>query len=144
MLLAMEQRQVLHRIFDVDDSTRAVFHIDPARFHQFARLAAPQMQRVLPIPCRAAISETVAMRLHAPAQSFVSGYPSQFDERLSFERRGLSIDAVVIGKLLEWSGPGAGIAVRPEPEVDMKDALSPSFDELDYLSYQRLEQGSGP
>src|SRR5262245_47835948 len=98
------------------------------------------MHRVLPIPGRSAVSKTVAALLHAPAQGFVPGHPPQFDERLAFERRGLSILAIVFGQSLKGSGQRASLAVRPEPEVDVKDALLTRLDEFNYLLRQALEE----
>src|SRR5262245_14944864 len=98
------------------------------------------MHRVLPIPGGAAVGKTIAALFHEPAQGPVSGHPSQFDKRLAFERRRLSVLAVVIGQSLEWSGKRARLAVRPEPEVDVKDALLAGFDEFDHLLRQMLEE----
>src|SRR5262249_17247916 len=125
---------------DVDNSAGAVLDIDPSRLDQFARLTAPQMQRVLPIPGGATVSVAVAARLHAPAQRLISGHPSQFDEGLAFERRGFSLLTVVILQLLEGSGQCARLAVGPESEVDVKDAFLTGFNELDHLLRQMLEE----
>ena len=38
MIFAVKQLEVLHGIFDVDDSADAVFHVGGSRFHQFVRL----------------------------------------------------------------------------------------------------------
>ena len=105
-----------------------------------SRLTTAQMHRVLPVPGLAAVSEAVAALLHAPAQGFVSGHPSQFDERLAFERRRLSILAVVIRQSIEGSGQRARLAVGPEPEVDVKDAFLAGLDEFDHLLRQALEE----
>src|SRR5262245_30418680 len=111
-----------------------------ARLDKLARLSAPEMRRVRPVPGSATVSETVATLLHAPAQRFVSGHPPQFDERLAFERRRLSILAVVIGQSLEGCGQRAGLAVGPQSEVDVKDALLAGFDEFDHLLRQAVEE----
>src|SRR5262249_2702775 len=139
---AVQKLQVLRGVLDVDNSAGAVFDVDLTRLDQFARLTAAQMHRVLPIPGCAAVGKTVAAFLHAPAQDLVSGHPSQFDERLAFERRRLSILAVVIGQSLAGGGQRARLAVGPEPEVDVKDALLAGFYELDHLLRQTLEEQS--
>src|SRR5262249_40573011 len=140
MTIAMQNLQVLRYVLDVNNSAGAVFDIDPARLDQFAGLTAAQMQRILPIPGSATVSEAVATRLHTPAQSLISGHPSQFDERLAFERRGFSMPAVVILQLLEGSGQSASFAMGPESEVNVKDAFLAGFDELDHLLRQMLEE----
>src|SRR5262245_14092440 len=123
MILAVNELQILRGVLDVNNSAGAVFDVDPPRLDQFVRLTAAQTHRGFPVPGSAAVSEAVAALLHAPAQSFVSGHPSQFDERLTFEWRRLSILAVIIHQALEGSGQRAGFAVRSEPEIDMKDAF---------------------
>src|SRR5262249_24411808 len=140
MILAVQKLQILRGVLDVDDSAGAVFDVDLTRLDQLARLAAAQMYRVLPVPGSAAVGKTVAACLHAPAQGFVPGHPSQFNERLAFEWRGLSILAVVIGQSPEGSGQRARLAVGPEPEVDMKDAFLAGFYELDRLLRQAFEE----
>src|SRR5262245_54179384 len=140
MILATQKLQVLRGVLDVDDPAGAVFDVDLTRLDKFARLTTAQMHRVLPIPGGAAVAKTVAALFHEPAQSLVSGHPSQFDERLAFERRRLSVLAVVIGQSLERSGQRARLAVWPEPEVYVKDALLAGLDEFDHLLRQTLEE----
>src|SRR5262245_3464695 len=140
MILAVQKLQVLRGVLDVDDPAGAVFDVDLTRLDQFARLTAAQMHRILPIPGGAAVGKTVAAFLHAPAQDLVSGHPPQFDQRLSLEWRGLSVLAVVIRQSLEWRGQRSRLAMRPEPEVDVKYAFLAGFDELDHLLRQTLEE----
>src|SRR5215510_1579041 len=140
MILAVQDLQVLRGVFEVDDSTGAVFDVDPAWFDQFTRLAASQVKRVLPVPGSAAVRESVAASLHAPAQRLVSGHPPQFDERLAFKRRRFSVLAVIILQSLEGGGQRARLAVGPESEVNVEDAFLPGFDELDDLLRQSLEE----
>src|SRR5499426_3743702 len=140
MILAAQKLQVLRGVLDVDDPAGAVFDVDLTRLDKFARLTTAQMHRVLPIPGGAAVAKTVAALFHEPAQGLVSGHPSQFDERLAFERRRLSVLAVVIGQPLERSGQRARLAVWPEPEVYVKDALLAGLDEFDHLLRQTLEE----
>src|SRR5689334_11388017 len=99
-------------------------------------LTAAQVQRVLPVPRRPAICECITMRFNAPAEAFIPRNPSQFDQRLPFERRRLSLRAVIIFEFIERSPPGARITVRPEPQVDVKESFCPGFDELDGLPRQ--------
>jgi len=73
----MEQLKILDSILNVDDSTGAVFDVGLPRLYQFAHLPAAQMQRVLPVPRRIAVRETVAVRFHTAAKSFVSGLDPQ-------------------------------------------------------------------
>ena len=106
MLLAIQQLQILHGVFNVDDASGAVLHIDSAGLHELLHLPLPQVKRILPVPGLAAIRKAVAMRLHAAAQILVSGTPSQFDQRLTFKRRRVPVDAVVLRELFKRSGPG--------------------------------------
>src|SRR5215468_11788288 len=119
MILAVRKLHILRGILDVNNPAGAIFNIDLPRLDQFARLTAPQMHRVLPVPGLAAVSEAVAAFLHAPPQGFVPGHPPQFDERLAFERRRLSILAVITRQSLEGSRQRAGLSVGPESEVDV-------------------------
>src|SRR5215470_2227740 len=102
MILAAQKLQVLRGVLDVDDPAGAVFDVDLTRPDKFARLTTAQAHRILPIPGGAAVGKTVAALFHEPAQGLVSRHPSQLDKRLAFERRRLSVFAVVIGQSLEW------------------------------------------
>src|SRR5262245_33883930 len=135
----MEQLEVLDGVFDIDDASSAVLHVYLARSHQFAHLATPKMQRVLPIPRGFAVRERVTIRFNSMAQFLIAGNPSQLDERLPFKRLSLTTRTVVPLELVEGNRPRAGIAIGTQPEINLKDAFITSFNAFDHSPCQQFE-----
>src|SRR5215831_12846843 len=85
------------------------------------------------------------MCLGAPAKAFVSGNPSQFDQCLTFEWCSLTIRAVVPFEFIKRNRPHAGIPIRPEPQVNVKNSFCASLDEIDSVPCQGFEKrGAAP
>src|SRR5215813_1630043 len=143
IMLPMEQLLVLDGIFDIDNASSAVLDIYLAWLHQLPHLAPSKMQCVLPIPRSIAVRERVTMRFNSTAQPLIPRNPSQLDEGLPFIRESLAAETVVPLKLVEGDRPRAGIAIRPKPEVDLKDAFVTRLNTFDHSACERFENRTG-
>ena len=69
----MHHLQVLHGIFDVDESSRAILHVDLSRRDQLFELLPPEFQRRGNVPGSFSIDEGISVCFQAMTQCGVSG-----------------------------------------------------------------------
>src|SRR5207244_13562760 len=127
---AEEALQGLHRVLGLDQAAAAHLHAAAAARHQLLRLALAQVKRVLLVPRLAAPAERVAHVLDRAAERGIAREHAQLQERLSLERRRAAARAVVARDRLERARARALLPVRPEPQVDVEDALLARDDQL--------------
>src|SRR5262245_61780873 len=140
---SVDNLQVLRGVFDVHYSAGAVFHVRLSRRHQLPRLPSAQMQSILQIQRRSAVSERVPSALDLKPQTLISRHPAQFNQRLPFKSSRLPLNAVVPGELIEGSGPCAGVAIGPQPQIDMKNSHAARFNKVDHLPRQLFKERIG-
>ena len=91
VVVSMHHLQVLDGIFDIDESSRAIFQVDLPRLDQLFELLSSQIERCREIPGGAAIDERVSVRFYLTPQRGVAGDMPQLDEGLPFEWSGKSL-----------------------------------------------------
>src|SRR5215510_895321 len=98
------------------------------------------MERIFPIPGGTPVSESVPMFFDLLSKRFITGHPSQSNERLSFKLGRLSIFTVIIDQLTQMDRERTRLSMRAQSQVDMKNPGDARFDEFNYsLDKQVIE-----
>jgi hypothetical protein len=86
--MTMHDLEILDRIFDIDNSSGAVFQVDRASFHELLQLLPAQVECGTKIPRLTAVDIAVTMGFDALPERCITSHMAQFNQRLTFKRGG--------------------------------------------------------
>ena len=124
----MKDLQILHEILYVDQPAVTVFDVDGAFFDQFVVLPLAKMGPRPAVDRGFAVHEGVPGRFDGGAQDRIAADGAQFDQGVALIGQRAALFVEVRVELLQGRSQRALVAIGPQPEVDLEQALSPGFD----------------